>query len=54
MKVDGLAEKTVENEQCVGFDADDNMKDKIKIQILKSQLSSHPCLDIYPRTQNLN
>ena len=31
MKVDGLAEKTVENEQCVGFDADDNMKEKIKI-----------------------
>ena len=28
MKVDGLAEKTGENEQCVGFDADDNMKDK--------------------------
>ena len=31
MKVDGLAEKTVENEQSVGFDADDDMKDKIKI-----------------------
>ena len=31
MKVDGLAEKTVENEQCVGFDADNNVKDKIKI-----------------------